>query len=134
MRSVSGNYKEAPTFEQLGIAHHLVLYETFLPNSSKDSAILNALTMDRGLVYLDSNLVGMTSRIREVYNVVLEKPSGKRLQILVENQGHLNFGNITEDWKVIRNTFLNYFISKSYVRLRDINFVCFLTGLAERKS
>ncbi|XP_043274714.1 beta-galactosidase [Venturia canescens] len=99
LSTVSGNYRNTPTFEELGIAHHLVLYETFLPNTERNPAVLYAYTMDRGLVYLDSQLVGTTSRIHEKYTVSLKEPSGKRLQILVENQGHLNFGNVTEDWK-----------------------------------
>ena len=93
-------YITPPTFEQLGLAHLLVLYETDLPATGQDPAVLYANTRDRALVYVDSRLAGTLSRIHDIYTMPLEEPYGKKLQMLVENQGHLNYGSVVEDFKV----------------------------------
>ncbi|KAK0180096.1 hypothetical protein PV327_005773 [Microctonus hyperodae] len=98
-----GVYNTPPTFEKLAIARGFVLYETNLPENMKDPAILRANIGDRGLVYVDDYLAGTLSRTLKINALVLQNPYAKRLSILVENQGHLNFGNIIEDWKGIFN-------------------------------
>ncbi|XP_050453889.1 beta-galactosidase isoform X2 [Cataglyphis hispanica] len=91
------------TFEHLSVNQGFVLYETNLPSSVFDPAILHAMTKDRALVYVDGRLSGILSRIDNIYTVPLENPYGRRLSLLVENQGRLNFGNEIHDFKGISN-------------------------------
>lgn len=77
-----------------------VLYETQLSSSISDPAILRAITKDRALVYVDDRLCGTLSRIDKIFTLPLENPYGRRLSLLVENQGRLNFGNEIHDFKV----------------------------------
>lgn len=89
-----------PTFEKLQQSYGFVLYETHYSPRTRDPSILRADVADRGLVYVDDYLSGSLSRTLKIDNLVLQNPYGKSLKILVENQGHLNFGNIIQDWKV----------------------------------
>lgn len=88
------------TFEALSINQGFVLYETNLPPSISDPAILRAMTKDRALVYVDNRLCGTLSRIDKIFTIPLESPYGRHLGLLVENQGRLNFGNEIHDFKV----------------------------------
>ncbi|XP_063984048.1 beta-galactosidase [Diachasmimorpha longicaudata] len=94
-----GVFKIPPTFEQLDLPTGIVLYETELPVGVKDPAVLTAAVADRALVYLDDYLVGTLSRTLKLKTLSLQNPYAKRIQILVESQGHLNFGNVVQDWK-----------------------------------
>lgn len=98
-----GYYEHPPTFEKLALPTGMVLYEADVPNGLKDPAILTAKVADRALIYLDDYLVGTLSRTQKINMLTLQNPYAKRIQILVESQGHLNFGNIVEDWKVRNN-------------------------------
>lgn len=90
------------TFEALSVNQGFVLYETNLPPSISDPAILQATTRDRALIYVDNKLHGTLSRIDKIFTIPLESPYGRRLSLLVENQGRLNFGNEINDSKVSR--------------------------------
>ncbi|XP_018301742.1 beta-galactosidase [Mycetomoellerius zeteki] len=89
------------TFEALSVNQGFVLYETNLPPSISDPAILQATTRDRALIYVDNKLHGTLSRIDKIFTIPLESPYGRRLSLLVENQGRLNFGNEINDSKGI---------------------------------
>lgn len=89
------------TFEALSVNQGFVLYETNLPPSISDPAILRATTKDRALIYIDNQLRGTLSRIDKIFTIPLESPYGHRLSLLVENQGRLNFGNEINDFKGI---------------------------------
>lgn len=89
------------TFEHLSVNQGFVLYETNLPPSIFDPVILRAITKDRALVYVDGRLSGILSRIDNIHTIPLENPYGRRLSLLVENQGRLNFGNEIHDFKVL---------------------------------
>lgn len=89
------------TFEALSVNQGFVLYETNLPPFISDPAILRATTKDRALVYVDDRLSGTLSRIDKIFTIPLESPYGRRLSLLVENQGRLNFGNEIRDSKGI---------------------------------
>ncbi|XP_011706917.1 PREDICTED: beta-galactosidase, partial [Wasmannia auropunctata] len=91
------------TFEALSVNQGFVLYESNLPPSFSDPAILRAMTMDRALVYVDNRLCGTLSRIDKIFTIPLVNPYGRRLSLLVENQGRLNFGNEIHDFKGISN-------------------------------
>lgn len=92
-------------FEQLNQYSGLVLYETDLPTNfdiDPSSIRINDLR-DRALIYVDNVLVGILSRENALDTLPLRAGVGKKLQILVENQGRINFNN-TNDQKV----FLKY--------------------------
>lgn len=95
----TGNKPE--TFEHLSVNQGFVLYETDLPPPEHDPVILRATTKDRALVYVDGRLSGTLSRIDKIFTLPLESPYGRRLSLLVENQGRLNFGNEIHDFKGI---------------------------------
>lgn len=90
-----------PTFESLRLSNWLVLYEANLPSlRGKNSATLGALTKDRALVYVDNKYIGVMNRMYESYSLPLAF-EGRKLQMLVENLGRVNFGDTdVEDFKV----------------------------------
>lgn len=101
-RRVTGDQPE--TFEALSINQGFVLYETNLPPVIADPAIMQASTRDRALVYVDNQLCGILSRTDKLFTIPLERPYGRHLSLLVENQGRLNFGNEIRDFKVLSGT------------------------------
>ncbi|XP_015601851.1 beta-galactosidase isoform X2 [Cephus cinctus] len=96
-----------PTFESLDLPYGLVLYEAYLPQGGPDSSILHAIATDRALVYVDSHLVSTLSRTQKTSTIPLEQPYGSRIQLLLENQGHLNYGSGMEDFKGLWNVTVN---------------------------
>lgn len=92
--------KDLMSFEQLELFSGFVLYETDLPKFTRDpSNLLIEKLRDRGLVYIDGNFVGALSRENNINTIPISSQFGKRLQILVENQGRINF-QIADDYKV----------------------------------
>lgn len=88
------------TFEALDQNAGLVLYETMLPHFKRDPSILYAPGLaDRGYVFVDNEFVGILARETPVYELPLSPSMGRRLQILVENQGRLNYGRQLNDFK-----------------------------------
>lgn len=80
------------TFEELDLYSGLVLYETELPDMDLDPALLKIGQInDRAHVFVDMELVGTLSREAEIYSLPLSKGWGSTLQLLVENQGRVNF-------------------------------------------
>ncbi|XP_076378653.1 beta-galactosidase [Megalopta genalis] len=98
---------EPLTFEALGLSHWLTLYETDLINSTSDPAILHADVRDRGSVYVDDNLIGTLSRTDSFYNIAIANPYARKLKLLIENQGRLNYGSGLRDFKGVWNVTLN---------------------------
>lgn len=90
-----------PTFESFGIPLAFVLYETYLPRNRSDPSVLDvSFIHDRGYVYDEHRFLGILSRTHGVSNVSLLSPYGRRLNIFVENQGHVNDGKKMVDFKV----------------------------------
>ncbi|KAI4501636.1 hypothetical protein M0802_003513 [Mischocyttarus mexicanus] len=98
---------ELQTFEQLGLPHWLVLYETSIPSKYTEVMVLNGTIKDRALVYVDDNLAGILDRTHNINSISLLTLYSQRLKILVENQGHLNYGNKIHDFKGIFNVTLD---------------------------
>lgn len=89
------------TFEELDQYSGLVLYETELPTMDLDPALLKVDQIhDRAHVFVDQELVGTLSREARIYSLPLSKGWGNTLQLLVENQGRINF-YISNDTKGI---------------------------------
>lgn len=88
------------SFEDLNQFSGFVLYETELPILELDPTELSVERLhDRGLVYVDQEYVGCLSRENNVTSLSLHPGLGNKLQILVENQGRINY-NVTYDFKV----------------------------------
>lgn len=98
--TISYKNRKPLTFEAINQYSGLVLYETDLPQLEIDPTLLkiNGLR-DRALVYIDGILIGILSRENAIDTLPIGSEDGKRLQILVENQGRINF-NIANDKKV----------------------------------
>ncbi|XP_013099456.2 beta-galactosidase [Stomoxys calcitrans] len=113
------------TFEALNQFSGLVLYETFLPLTKRDPGVLQILGLhDRALVYVENDFVGILSRETPIYELPLPLGTGKKLQILVENQGRINYGPTTDfkgiigdvlyDKKALNNWNMTKFPLESY--------------------
>lgn len=53
---------------------------------------------------LFQELVGVLSRNGSIYSIFISGKAGQTLSLLVENQGHINFMNMTYDLKVRMKT------------------------------
>jgi hypothetical protein len=98
---VQATVKETPpTFEELNQNSGFVLYETTLPAFTRDPSelVINDLR-DRAYVYVDEYFVGILSRENAIKSLPISSGLGTTLQILVENQGRINF-QIADDYKV----------------------------------
>lgn len=93
-----------PTFEEFNQKGGLVIYETLLPiNLNDDPEILHVEGVrDRALVYVDRSYVGVLSREKLTNQTIAFSPNnGKKLQLIVEDQGRINYGTL-DTWKGIR--------------------------------
>lgn len=89
------------TFEELDQYSGLILYETNIENMDIENSLLTVNDLrDRALIYVDQEFMGILSRQNGNYSLTLKKYTGKTLQILVENQGRINF-NVANDTKGI---------------------------------
>lgn len=89
------------TFEALNQYSGFVLYETKLPKVSRDPALLAIRDLrDRAYVYVNRQFVGVLSRANKIDTIPLSLTLGDDLQILVENEGRINYG-IANDFKGI---------------------------------
>lgn len=88
------------SFEVMNQFSGFVLYETDLPILELDPTeiVVNNLH-DRAMVYIDQEYVGGLSRGNKIYSISVHPGLGNRLQILVENQGRINYA-VTDDFKV----------------------------------
>ena len=101
LSSVTVQKEKPPTFEELLSPTQLVLYEAYCPKSNECPVVLNAVVHDRAYVYMNYKLTSTFSRSHKIFSTLLRDPHGKRLSLLVENQGHINYGNHLKDNKVI---------------------------------
>lgn len=91
------------TFEHFNQRGGLVIYETELrEGQGKDPEILSVRSVqDRALVYVDRSYIGVLSRENSVNTIAFSSNNGKKLQIVVEDQGRVNYGAL-DTWKGIR--------------------------------
>ncbi|KAJ6646250.1 Beta-galactosidase [Pseudolycoriella hygida] len=89
------------SFETLDQFSGFVLYETELPILELDPTEIVVNTLhDRALVYVNQEYVGCLSRENNISSLAVHPGLGNKLQILVENQGRINY-NVTDDFKGI---------------------------------
>ena len=90
------------SFEELGQAFGLIMYDTKVTELFSDPALLKIPGIrDRGYVYVDGELQGILSRQGEIFSMPLSILPGQKLQIIVENQGRICFGTGINDFKGI---------------------------------
>lgn len=84
---------DAPlTFEQLGHLGALVRYDVALPAFAAERAVLTfGEVRDLAWVHVDGVFVGRLSR--SLHERALPIPAGRRLTVLVEDQGRVNYAN-----------------------------------------
>jgi beta-galactosidase len=110
------------TFEELDQFSGFVLYETTLPKTfSRDpSNLVVEKLRDRALVYIDERYVGALSRENSIKSLPLSKGhAGKKLQILVENQGRINFQENFDLKGILGNVTMQIFEEPYYEELSD---------------
>lgn len=99
-KDVGGSSPRPLSFEELNQFSGFVLYETKLPTLELDpTEVLVERVHDRALVYVDQEYVGSFSRENNITSLAIHPGLGNTLQILVENQGRINY-NVTADFKV----------------------------------
>lgn len=105
------------TFEAMDQFSGFLLYETVLPAFEIDPTVLtiNGLA-DRALIYIEDRFVGTLSRENAVHSLPISTGMGKRLKILVENQGRINFNKLDDIKGILGNVTINLFEPKA-VRL-----------------
>lgn len=96
------------SFEALDQNSGFILYETSLPRTTRDPALLKLSDLrDRAYVYVDRQFVGILSRENNIYSLPLGLALGHQLQIIVENEGRINYG-IANDFKgILGNVYYN---------------------------
>uniref|UniRef100_T1GGQ5 Beta-galactosidase 1-like first all-beta domain-containing protein n=1 Tax=Megaselia scalaris TaxID=36166 RepID=T1GGQ5_MEGSC len=101
MSTKSVQSENPQSFEELDQNSGLILYETSLPEIKIDPTLLTVKNLrDRAFVFVDGHFVGTLSRENKIYSLPLHSQFGKKLQLLVENQGRINF-NVANDTKGI---------------------------------
>lgn len=89
------------SFEALNQYSGLVLYEATLPYLPADPTDLRVPEIhDRAYVYINSHFMGVLSKESQINTISLMSGFGDTLQILVENQGRINYG-LANDFKGI---------------------------------
>ncbi|KAL7019661.1 hypothetical protein ACKWTF_011198 [Chironomus riparius] len=89
------------TFEALNQYSGFILYETKLPKVTRDPAQLKINDLrDRAYIYVNRQFVGVLSRENGINSIPLSLTLGDELQVLVENEGRINYG-IANDFKGI---------------------------------
>lgn len=110
------------TFEELDQFSGFVLYEATLPSKfSRDPAELTVEKLrDRALVYVEGKLVGVLSRENVIKSIPLHMHNaGKKVQILVENQGRINFQDNFDFKGILGNVTIQIFDEPYYEEISD---------------
>lgn len=110
------------TFEELNQFSGFVLYETTLPSQfTRDPAELTVEKLrDRAHVFVEGKLVGVLSRENVIKSLPLNKDNaGRKLSILVENQGRINFQENFDLKGIVGNVSLQVFDAPYYKELSD---------------
>ncbi|PSN30941.1 hypothetical protein C0J52_24075, partial [Blattella germanica] len=115
IRSIRSLY--SPTFEQLGQRFGFVLYETTILVSVPDPTLLSIPDIsDRATVMVNGVTKGILSRGQKITSMPLSISVGEKLQILVENQGRINYGSKINDFKgLVSNVSLGSHILSDWI-------------------
>ncbi|XP_075737942.1 beta-galactosidase-like [Rhipicephalus microplus] len=109
------------TFERVGHAYGLMLYETIAPSKVGVSPLLKVPGIrDRGYIYVDDVFKAIISRSDQLFEAIIEIKTGQRLSILVENQGRINMGAIVDPKGIVENVTIESMVLKKWT-MRPIN-------------
>ncbi|XP_021705359.1 beta-galactosidase isoform X2 [Aedes aegypti] len=97
------------TFEALNQYSGLVLYEALLPTDLKSDPLKLTVekVYDLGYVFVDTNFIGTLSRQNAINTLPITQGTGEKLQIVVENQGRINFGTPNDFKGLVGNVFID---------------------------
>lgn len=111
LASFTRKSEKPKSFEELDQNSGFILYETTLPKTTRDPALLKFADLrDRAYVYVNRQFVGILSRENKIYSLPLGLSLGKEIQILVENEGRINYG-IANDFKgILGNVFYDQLV------------------------
>lgn len=84
------------SFEDLGQAYGFVLYRTTIKNAINGELKITELR-DFATIYLNGELVGTLDRRLKQNSILLNAPANAILDILVENNGRINYGTYLTD-------------------------------------
>ncbi|XP_075226343.1 ectoderm-expressed 3 [Lycorma delicatula] len=101
--SFDGIHNKFPlSFEDINQLHGFVLYKHKLHGQIADPSQLYVPGIrDRAIVFINQVPVGILSRFRNIFSIPLKAHSGDTLSLLVENEGHINYGTYINDTKGI---------------------------------
>ncbi|CRK91904.1 CLUMA_CG005524, isoform A [Clunio marinus] len=119
------------SFESLDQNSGFILYETKLPRINRDPVLLKFADLrDRAYIYVNRRFVGIISRENKIYSIPLSLSLGDELQILVENEGRINYGlandfkgilgNVYYDTMVLVNFTITGFPLDNYVKMEEL--------------
>lgn len=119
------------SFEALNQNSGFILYETLLPRVTRDPVLLKLADLrDRAYVYVDRQFVGILSRENKIYSLPLGLTLGRNLQIVVENEGRINYaiandfkgilGNVFYDNLILVNWTMTGFPLDEYEKIEDL--------------
>ncbi|WP_436499226.1 glycoside hydrolase family 35 protein [Actinokineospora sp. HUAS TT18] len=89
-----GKYETAPTVEEAGIGYGFAVYRTALPEGTTTLRV--PIVNDRAQIFVDGVEIGVLERYGADEIAV---PAGQVLEILLENQGRVNYGPHLHDRK-----------------------------------
>ncbi|XP_069677601.1 beta-galactosidase-like [Periplaneta americana] len=88
------------TFEALNQQYGFVLYETIVTEPATDPALFSIPDIsDRGTVLVNNVPKGILSRADKITSLPISVQVDSRIQVLVENQGRINYGSKINDFK-----------------------------------
>ncbi len=91
-----------PVMEDIGQNHGFILYRTFVSGPRPTEKLFIKEVHDRALVFQDGRFLGLVDRNDTQEGLSFEvNEKGSRLDILVENQGRVNYGPLLHDRKGI---------------------------------
>lgn len=90
----------AMTMEELGVSFGFALYSAVIDYPVKENLVIEPLR-DRALVFVDGEFKGVKERDRRNDDVLIDNRRGesKRIDILIENMGRVNYGVTMSDNK-----------------------------------
>jgi beta-galactosidase len=134
LATFSSKSETPKSFEALNQNSGFILYETQLPKTNRDPVMLKFADLrDRAYIYVNRRFVGILSRENKVYSIPLGLALGRDLQVLVENEGRINYGiandfkgilgNVYYDSMVLLNWTMTGYPFESYEKIEDLKAV-----------
>lgn len=104
-KSITSTYP--PYMEEIGQNYGYILYSTVVPKGLEEDRLFLDNVADRALVYLDGKKIATVDR-NEPAEVLFDTEDGdRRLDILVENRGRINYGTDIGDRKGLESVRLS---------------------------